>query len=256
MDERDPILEQGPVSIQPPTPDDQQIAGEAVPIPPHIRDAMTDMRQRLRAEPAADDAVVREYESRYTIDSRVREEHRVPPGAEVITGAAVPYKTKRMPDPLQVDENERKWAALAHASTLVTALLALPSGGLLVLLTMFAPLLIYFAFRRRSEYVAFHALQAFSIQLIGTIGFLVVVIFGIFAWTALIVLSALLVLLVIGIVLLPVVVLAALAYFLVSLVLPLGMVIYSVIAVFETWKGRNYRIPYVARWVESQMYSD
>jgi hypothetical protein len=33
------------------------------------------------------------------------------------------------------------------------------------------------------------------------------------------------------------------------------MVIYSVIAAVETHAGRNYRIPYISRWVESQMYS-
>jgi len=49
-------------------------------------------------------------------------------------------------------------------------------------------------------------------------------------------------------------VLAGPVLFVISLALPLGMVIYSVIALTETRSGHNYRFPYIARWVESQMH--
>lgn len=228
--------------------------GEAVPVPSRIRSAVSEVRQRIKDEIDAERDVVREYEERYygaPPGSRRRLE--APPADE--TGAYAPGKTKRKHDPSTVDKNERKWAALAHASTLLTALVALGSGGLGVLITMFVPLLIYFAFRNRSEFVAFHALQAFTIQLVGTIGWLALVVTGLIVWVILIIISALLILVVVGVALLPIVVLSGVLLLVISLALPLGMVIYSVIAAVETYAGRNYRIPYIARWVESQMYS-
>ena len=40
-----------------------------------------------------------------------------------------------------------------------------------------------------------------------------------------------------------------------SFALPLGMVIYSIIAAIETWNGHDYRYPYIAKWVERQLVS-
>lgn len=255
MDQHDPTTGQDNINANLPPHDD----GDAVPVPSHIRDTIGNMRQRLRDDAPPDgDAIVREYEARYygTAPERPRR-LEAPPDQDMLPPRRARYasKPKRMIDPVEVDANERKWAALAHASTLLTALVALLSFGMGALLTMLAPLFIYFAFRKRSEYVAFHALQAFTIQLVGIIGFLAVLILGAIVWVALLLLSALLVLVLIGIVLLPIVALAAAAYFLASLALPLGMVIFSVKALFETRLGHNYRIPYIAQWVESQMYS-
>ena len=237
------------------TPDVQRVEGEGVPIPSRIREAVEDVRQRIREEAGRGRDVVKEYEERYSGRGTSRlespAEGAVAPPAEV----RVPYKPKRWNDPASVDENERKWAALAHASTLLTALVALGSGGLGVLLTMFVPLFIYFSFRKRSEFVAFHALQAFTIQLVGTIGWLALLVVGLITWAALLVVSAILIIVLVGLILFPVVLVGGLLLIVASLALPIGMVIYSVIAAVETWNGHNYRYPYIARWVESQMYS-
>ena len=56
-------------------------------------------------------------------------------------------------------ENERTWAALAHASTLLN--LAAPGIGGIV-----ASLVIYLSFKEKSTWVAFHALQATLFQLL------------------------------------------------------------------------------------------
>ncbi len=255
MDERDWIEGHRPTSDTETPGGDQNVQGDGEPIPSQIRDAVSDIRQRLGSD-APDDDIVQEYEARYYGTGRARLEE--PPHAtqEPPSGVIMPPKPKRMFDPVEVDQNERKWATLAHASTLITALFALPSGGLLVLLTMFAPLMIYFAFRKRSEFVAFHALQAFTLQLVGTIGFLAVVTVGtIVAFILLMVSIPLLIVFLLGLVLAVLTVIAWVLLMVISLAMPLGMVIYSVIAMFDTWKGRNYRIPYIARWVESQMYS-
>jgi uncharacterized Tic20 family protein len=233
---------------------DQSVEGEGVPIPDRIRDAVQDVGRRVKEEMDRGRDVVKEYEERYYGSNRrsrlesPADEDLAPP-----EGVYVPVKTNKRKHFGEPDANERKWAALAHGSTLLTALVALASAGAGVLLTMFIPLCIYFAFRKRSEYVAFHALQAFTIQLVGTIGWLALVVTGLVVWIALLILSALLILVLVGLVLLPLVALMFPVFLLVSLALPLGMVIYSVIATIETWNGHNYRYPYIADWVENQL---
>lgn len=253
MDEQDHITgavdeDENPIANQ-----DEE--GEGVPIPPRIREAVEDVRNRIQEDPGRD--VVKEYEERYYGRKRLE----TPPASTDSESSrseqvhAPRKKAKRLYDPASVSDNERKWASIAHGSTLLTALLGILSGGALVLLTMFVPLFIYFSFRKRSEFVAFHALQAFTIQLVGTIGWIALLVVGTLTWVALLIVSALLILVLVGIILLPLVILAYPVFIVLSLALPLGMVVYSVIAVVETHAGRNYRIPYISRWVESQMYN-
>ncbi len=231
----------------------KNVEGEGVPIPSRIRDAVDDVRRRIRDEMSQGHDVVEEYEARYHGWNRSRLES-APAAGSGTEEVHVPPKVKRWHDPASVSDNERKWAALAHASTLLTALVALGSGGLGVLLTMFIPLFIYFSFRKRSEYVAFHALQAFTIQLVGTIGWISLLVVGILVWVVLLFVSLVLCVVVVGFILLPVVFIAGVALIVASFALPLGMIIYSFIATTETWSGHNYRFPYIARWVESQMH--
>jgi len=215
--------------------------GESAPVPERLRATMDDLEKRLKAD---DDDIVREYEERYygTRKERVAE-------TAVPSPARKAAKTKRW----DVDRNERRWAALAHASTLLTAAVALPSFGAGTLLTVFVPLLIYLAFRNRSDYVAFHALQAFTIQLVGTVGWFLVVLVGGLAWSLMLVVSLVLILVVVGAVLFPVILLLGALALVASFALPVGMVIYSIIAAIETWNGHDYRYPYISRWVERQL---
>src|SRR5690606_39236157 len=178
-----------------------------------------------------------------------REERLVEPA--VPAPVRHPAKSKRW----DVDRNERRWAALAHASTLLTAAVALPSFGSGALLTIFIPLLIYLAFRNRSDYVAFHALQAFTIQLVGTVGWFTLVLVGGLAWAVMLLVSLVLILVVVGAVLFPMILLLGALAFVASFALPVGMVIYSIIAAIETWNGHDYRYPYIAKWVERQLVS-
>jgi uncharacterized Tic20 family protein len=255
MDDQDRIPDLDAMDVTPQPPEEPPAEGEGVPIPSRIRDAVSNVRQRIQDDLNRDRDVVREYEERYyRVDSANRLET---PSARVDGPSAqvrVPRKVKHHFNLANIDDNERKWAALAHGSTLLTALVGLGSGGLGVVITMLVPLAIYFSFRKRSEFVAFHALQAFTIQLIGTIGWLVFLIVGLVVWAALFFISLVLIIVLVGIILAPLVFLLLPLLVLASFALPLGMVIYGVIATVETWSGRNYRIPYIARWVESQMY--
>jgi len=220
----------------------EDAGGEGVPVPARLRAAMDQLEARVEA--GDDDALVREYEQRYfgTPEERLA-------GPAVPAPAPRAAKSKRW----DVDRNERRWAALAHASTLLTAAVALPSFGAGTLLTIFVPLLIYLAFRNRSDYVAFHALQAFTIQLVGTVGWFTLVLVGGLAWGLMLLVSLVLILVVVGAVLFPMILLLGALAFVASFALPLAMVIYSVIATIETWNGHDYRYPYIARWVEHQL---
>ncbi len=227
-----------PDATDPAAPADSGASNEAVPVPPRLRAAMKQLEQRVDEV----DAVVREYEQRYY---GTREE----PAIEAPAPARKPAKARRW----DVDANERRWAALAHASTLLTAAVALPSFGAGTLVTIFIPLLIYLAFRNRSDYVAFHALQAFTIQLVGTVGWFTLLLVGGIAWGLMLLVSLVLILLVVGAVLFPMILLLGALAFVASFALPLGMIIYSLIATIETWNGHDYRYPYIARWVERQL---
>lgn len=234
-------------------PAEHRVEGEGVPVPSRIRDAVERARQRVGENMAASRDVVREYEERY--HGRARQRLSGESAGEEVSGVYVPTKPKRWHDPASVDENERKWAALAHASTLLTALVGLITGGVGVLITMFVPLLIYFAFRKRSEFVAFHALQAFTIQLVGTVGWLALLVVGTVVMLALLFVSILLMIVLVGFILAPLILLGYVLFLVGSFLLPIGMVIYAIIAMVETWSGHNYRYPYIANWVEGQLYS-
>ncbi|NDJ75609.1 MAG: DUF4870 domain-containing protein [Chloroflexi bacterium] len=251
MNDQDHTTNQG---IDDNVPVDQNDGGEGVPVPSRIRNAVENLGQ-----PGGDD-VVREYEDRYygggSRRSRLEDPPPSDPAGKQRTASpplVYPRKAKRTAD--DVSSNERKWAALAHGSTVLTLLLAVPTAGLGALVTMFVPFLIYLSFRKRSEYVAFQALQAFATQLVATVGLVALLLVGTAIFLALVLISIPLMFVLIGFLLLLIVVLAYTLFVLATLALPLGAIIYSVIAVVETWSGNNYRIPYVARWVESQMYS-
>ncbi|MHB8630127.1 MAG: DUF4870 domain-containing protein [Aggregatilineales bacterium] len=145
---------------------------------------------------------------------------------------------------------ERRWAALAHASVLLTLLAAVGSAGILALVTLFVPLGIYFHWRTRSDYVAFQALQAFTLQALGTVGWLLLLLGGTIVGVLLIVTLAITL---IGIPLLIVVIPALILFILATLVMPFGMLVYSLIAAFQTWNGVDYRLPRIARWIDRQM---
>lgn len=215
---------------------------------------------------ADDDAIVREYERKYYRQSlyndapmpqpRVGDSHKQKRqwNFRDINVKAPPkhrYQTRAISG--EVQDTERTWAAIAHASALLTILVAIAAAPG-VLLTVLIPLGIYLAFRNKSEFVAFHALQAFTIQVVGTVGALVLLLAGTLVLGTLIAISAVLSLVLIGIPFLIFFVLLLVGLVLFSVfVLPLGMVVYSMIAADAAYKGRNYRYPYIADWLDDQL---
>lgn len=154
----------------------------------------------------------------------------------------------------QVSDDERLWAALAHGSAIFTFIIMVSTGFLGVVLSVLIPMGIYLAFRNRSQFVAFHAMQAFTMQVVGTIGALALALAGTFVLVPLIVVSAIFSIVLIGIPFLLFFIALLLLVWLASLGLTLLMVIYGVIAAFAAWNGSNYRYPYVADWVDDQLH--
>lgn len=187
------------------------------------------------ATPSPDD-VVQEYTARYT----------------------PPSHAKRKPKPRsysvsRVDNDDKLWAAVAHGSVWVTFLAAVPTGGLSIPFVVFVPLVLYVLFRKRSDYVAFHALQAFVLQLVCTVGALAAFVVGGFVWVVGLVVAALLMLLLVGFIILPLWVIIGMVLSVLVSLLPLAGLVLATIAVVRIYTGGDYRYPYIADWVDRQI---
>src|SRR5512145_1968198 len=104
---------------------------------------------------------------------------------------------------MNLTDEERQWAAVAHASIWLTLVGGLFTAGFIVPLSIFTPLVIYFMYRKRSDYVAFHALQAFVLQIISTVGVLALAVVGGTAWVLGMIIAVLAVFVLAGLVLVP-----------------------------------------------------
>ena len=124
---------------------------------------------------------------------------------------------------------ERTWAMLAHLSVLIN----LVTGAF----GPIAALLIYLIYKDRSRYVAYQSLQSLLLQLIGWVGGGLIV--GA-AWVITGALSAVL----IGLCLIP-------FALLITLFLPLGTIVYSIIAAVKTNQGEDFRYWLIGDWVRS-----
>lgn len=187
-------------------------------------------------EAMPDRDVVREYEHRYN-----------PPRKPRTQSIPRSYST------MHVTDDERVWAAVAHASVWVTFITGFLTAGFSVPLSIFVPLVIYFLYRNKSDYVMFHALQAFVIQLLGTVGALALLVVGGIAWVVGLVIALLLMLVLIGFVLAPIWGLVGIALLVVVFLMPFAMLLFGTIAAIQTYNGRDYRYPYIARWVDRQL---
>lgn len=188
-------------------------------------------------EQDADD-VVQEYEARY----------RGPRKAKPRT-----QDRPRSYSAFRVTDNERLWAGAAHASVWVTFGALFFTAGFAVPLTIFVPLVIYFMFRKQSDYVAFHALQSFVLQLVGTVGALALLTIGGALWIIGLVVALLLMVVLVGFVLVPVWGIVGIALLLTVFLMPFAMVLFGTIGAVQTYNGRDYRYPYVAQWVDRQL---
>jgi uncharacterized Tic20 family protein len=134
-------------------------------------------------------------------------------------------------------QNEMTMAALAHASVVLTFVIALGSGGLGSLLGILVPLLIWLTYKEKSAYVSFQALQATVFQVVSIL--LMVVVLA----TAIL----------IGLCLMPFALLITVVLALLVLILPLAQLGYGLYAAYETYQGRDFRYWLVGESLEKEM---
>jgi uncharacterized Tic20 family protein len=148
--------------------------------------------------------------------------------------------------------NERTWAALAHASVLLTFALGVSTGGLAVVVAALVPLGIWLAFRDRSRFVAFHAMQATVFQLASLVVWIGLLAAGLVILIPAWIVTAILLVVLVGLLLLPVALVLTLALAIALMALPFASLFYGLYGAFEVYGGRAFRYWRVADWIESR----
>ncbi len=212
--------------------------GVEIPVRSKIRESLEKARDEGRD-------IVDEYEQRYYGSH--------PPKSQEDNRLAVPKRYQRAvrTAPANVTEDEKLWAAVAHASGLLTIGMLVLTAGVGSLVTLLIPFGIYLFHRHTSEYVANHALQALAAQVIGTIGAIALII-GVSVVT--LILAIILAFTVVGIILwIPLGLIAAIAIC-ASLLMPFVVLIYSMIGAVDAFEGRYFKYPWIGDWVDGHMY--
>lgn len=130
-----------------------------------------------------------------------------------------------IPEPLS-ENDERLWAALAHASFLLNFVTGF--------LGLVAPIVIYAVYKDRSRYVAYQSLQAFFFQLLWWVGGGILIAA---AWT----ISGILSVILIGLLCMPIAVIVS--------IIPLVAAVYAVYGAVQCYNGVDFKYWLVADWV-------
>jgi uncharacterized Tic20 family protein len=143
-------------------------------------------------------------------------------------------------------------AALAHASILLTLILAF-AGGVGALVGLGVPLVIYLSYRERSRFVNFHALQSLVYQGAGVLAYIVLVavlaaVVGM-AWAVTGLLSAV----IIGLLLIPLALVITILTVILLLGAPLVWVGYGLYVAYRVYQGEDARYWLVGEWLERQV---
>ncbi|MEO8396514.1 MAG: hypothetical protein ABI700_26205, partial [Chloroflexota bacterium] len=95
--------------------------------------------------------------------------------------------------------------------------------------------------------------QAFVLQLIGTIGAFLLLSVGGLVWVIGMVIALLAVVILVGFILVPFWGLIGIALLSSTVLLPIAMIFFGTYGAVETHNGRDYRYPFIARWVDRQL---
>ena len=143
-------------------------------------------------------------------------------------------------------------AALAHASVLLTLVLGV-AGGIGVLIGPIVALTMYFGYREKSRFVAFHAMQSFVYQVAGILLYAAsAAVLGTcvsIAWTVSGVLSAIL----IGLLMMPFALLLTLLMALVLAIAPIAWIGYGLYASYKVYRGHNFFYRWIGELVEREV---
>jgi uncharacterized protein len=151
---------------------------------------------------------------------------------------------------LEPTAEERNWAAIAHASILLSMLIGMATAGIGSLLLALVPLAIYAAYREKSRYVAYHALQATVFQLAGLIVYVLALIVLIILTVAGWLLAGVLTVVLVGVLLMPVAIAITVLLVIFALVFPLALMGYGLYGAVETGQGKPFRYAIIGEWLE------
>jgi uncharacterized Tic20 family protein len=153
---------------------------------------------------------------------------------------------------VQAPTDEWTAAALAHASVLLSLILG-AAGGVGALIGPIICLAMYFGYREKSRFVAFHALQACIYQAAGMLLYTVVAaVLGAWvavAWTVSGALAAVLV----GLLLMPFALLLTLTMVFLLVCAPFVWLGYGLYAAYQVYQGRDFRYWLVGEQLERQV---
>jgi len=118
--------------------------------------------------------------------------------------------------------DEKLWGMLAHLLTLL--------GYIVMLGQYIAPLVIYLVYKDRSQFVAFHALQALFFQLLALAVSVALILFSVITLGLGVLLAAPL-----------------------AIALAIAVLVYTIIAAIQANNGVWYELPIVGRWARNTL---
>ncbi|MCP4536779.1 MAG: DUF4870 domain-containing protein [Chloroflexi bacterium] len=170
---------------------------------------------------------------------------------ETVEGAEAP-ENENENGTAQAPVDEWTAAALAHASVLITLILGM-AGGIGAFIGPAVALAMYFGYREKSRFVAFHALQSCVYQIVGIVLYCIFgAVMGVLvslAWTVSGILSAVL----IGLLLMPFALLMTLFMVLVLVFAPLIWIGYGLYASYQVYQGSNFYYWGIGDWMEREV---
>jgi len=157
---------------------------------------------------------------------------------------------------LSPTQEERNWAMLAHLTALLSAFVAVSTGGIGYVFALLAPLALYLYFSGRSRYIAYHALQATVFQALAGVAYVIVA--GAAgaaiaaAWTVAGVLTVILV----GVLLMPLALGVTLLAGVLIAGLPLLGLGYALRGAYLTYHGQDFDYPWIGTVVARSLTPD
>jgi hypothetical protein len=165
----------------------------------------------------------------------------------------VPPSVRQPAAHLGLTKDEMTWAAIAHASIVVTILLGLAGAGIGAIIGIAIPALIWLAHRNKSAYVVDQARQATLFQAAGIVALLGLVIVGVLLVAVGWVITGLLSAVLVGLVLIPLMIILTLLFVVAIIGLPIAQLVYGVYAAVEAYGGRAFRYRWVSDLIDRYM---
>lgn len=162
------------------------------------------------------------------------------------------FKQKRRPyEPMIV--RDAFFATLAHLIGPIMKVVDLTHDGFQSIPFLIATTLIFLYFRDKSPFITHHARQALALQLMGTIGWFILVATGTAIWIVLLIVSVISILVLVGLVLVPIVLVSYPLFILASLTLPTSIVVLGLVGAWRTARGYNFDYPFLAPLLDRRL---